>query len=298
MPMQKPSWQHQSILTNGVQLHYVTQGEGPLMLMLHGFPEFWYAWNHQIPEFAKDHTVVALDLRGYNESDKPKWVEAYQIAPLIQDIVGVIQALGEGRCILMAHDWGGALAWSVANAYPHLVDKLIVLNMPHPARLAEALRTPTQLLRSSYFFLFQLPMLPEWLLSKNDYEQLHDIFTGVVTANPTFTSEELDRYREAAAKPGALTAMLNYYRNVFQPQGLFDQNWTTLSMPTLMIWGEQDTAFGKELTYGTGAYVRNLTVRYIPDGTHWLPQENPQLVHRYVREFLSQSGSNEAQPES
>ena len=298
MPMQQPPWQHQSILTNGVQLHYVTQGEGPLMLMLHGFPEFWYAWNHQIPEFAKDHTVVALDLRGYNESDKPKWVEAYQIAPLIQDIVGVIQALGEGRCILMAHDWGGALAWSVANAYPHLVDKLIVLNMPHPARLAEALRTPTQLLRSSYFFLFQLPMLPEWLLSKNDYEQLHDIFTGVVTANPTFTSEELDRYREAAAKPGALTAMLNYYRNVFQPQGLFDQNWTTLSMPTLMIWGEQDTAFGKELTYGTGAYVRNLTVRYIPDGTHWLPQENPQLVHRYVREFLSQSGSDEAQPES
>jgi pimeloyl-ACP methyl ester carboxylesterase len=268
------------------------------MLMLHGFPEFWYAWNHQIPEFAKDHTVVALDLRGYNESDKPKLVEAYQIAPLIQDIVGVIQALGEGRCILMAHDWGGALAWSVANAYPHLVDKLIVLNMPHPARLAEALRTPTQLLRSSYFFLFQLPMLPEWLLSKNDYEQLHDIFTGGVTANPTFTSEELDRYREAAAKPGALTAMLNYYRNVFQPQGLFDQNWTTLPMPTLMIWGEQDTAFGKELTYGTGAYVRNLTVRYIPDGTHWLPQENPQLVHRYVREFLSQSGSDEAQPES
>ena len=155
------TWHHDCIHTNGINLHYVTQGEGPLMLMLHGFPEFWYSWRKQIPEFAKDHKVVAIDLRGYNDSDKPDDKEAYVMAEFIADVKGVIEGLGYSQCILVGHDWGGAIAWSFAYAYPNLVQKLIILNLPHPAKFAEGLRTPQQLLRSFYIFLFQLPIVPE-----------------------------------------------------------------------------------------------------------------------------------------
>jgi len=137
-----PSWQHRFITTNGVQLHYVTQGSGPLMLFLHGFPEFWYSWRHQIPEFAQDYTVVALDLRGYNDSDKPEGVEAYRMDELVRDVQGVIRGLGYDRCILVGHDWGGAIAWSVASASPELLDELIVLTLRTPPSFARACRRP------------------------------------------------------------------------------------------------------------------------------------------------------------
>ncbi|MDJ0789755.1 MAG: alpha/beta fold hydrolase, partial [Myxococcota bacterium] len=161
MSVVKADWQEDYIITNGINLHYVTQGEGSLMLMLHGFPEFWYSWRHQIPEFARDYKVVALDLRGYNESDKPKEPEAYKMEELLKDVEGVIRGLGYESCILVGHDWGGAIAWSFAYAYPDLVDKLIVMNLPHPAKFMEGLKTPQQLVKSWYIFLFQLPWLPE-----------------------------------------------------------------------------------------------------------------------------------------
>ncbi|QYO63185.1 alpha/beta fold hydrolase [Leptolyngbya sp. 7M] len=155
--------QHEFIVSNGLRLHYVTQGEGPLMLMLHGFPEFWYSWRHQIPEFAQHYKVVALDLPGYNESDKPTDLSAYRLSELVQDVRGVIQGLGYDRCVLVGHDWGGAIAWNFAYAHPQLVERLIVLNLPHPAKFSAGLRTPQQLLRSSYIFFFprhRLPLLP------------------------------------------------------------------------------------------------------------------------------------------
>ena len=142
------SWEHNFIKTNGVNLHYVSQGSGKLMLMLHGFPEFWYSWRHQIREFAADYRVVAVDLRGYNDSDKPKDIEAYAMSELIADVQGIISALGYENCILVAHDWGGAIAWNFAYAYPAMVEKLIVLNLPHPAQLAAGLKTPEQLAKS------------------------------------------------------------------------------------------------------------------------------------------------------
>ncbi len=161
------SWRHDYLDTNGIKLHYVTQGEGPLMLMLHGFPAYWYSWKYQIPEFARHYTVVALDLRGYNDSDRPRKASAYQLDALIADVRGAIAALGYDRCILLGHDWGGALAWSVAYAHPECVEKLIVMNFPHPAKFAAGLRTPWQLLKSAYILWFQLPILPEFLLSAN-----------------------------------------------------------------------------------------------------------------------------------
>lgn len=285
MSVLEGSWKHEYITSNGIKLHYVTEGEGPLMLMLHGFPEFWYSWRHQIPEFAKDFKVVALDLRGYNDSDKPEKQSAYVMAEFIKDVEGVIKGLGYDKCVLVGHDWGGAIAWSFAYAHPEMVERLIVLNLPHPAKFAAGLRTPQQLLRSLYIFFFQLPWLPELLLQSSDYRAIETAFTGMAVDKNTFTKADLDAYKDAAAKRGALTAALNYYRNVWQ-QRMLSFDWSVLEVPTLMIWGEDDSALGKELTYGTEAYVRDFRIKYVPNCSHWVQQEQPQLVNQYMREFL------------
>jgi len=278
-------YQHEYITSNGIKLHYVTQGEGPLMLMLHGFPEFWYSWRHQIPEFSSSYKVVALDLRGYNKSDKPQQQSAYVMSEFIKDIEGVIQGLGYDRCVLVGHDWGGMIAWYFAYAHPEMVEKLIVMNIPHPAKFAEGLHTPQQLMRSSYAFFFQLPVLPELLIQWSDYQAIESAFKGMAINKSAFSSQDIEAYKNAASRRGALTAMLNYYRNAFSNMG--KQNWSILQVPTLMIWGEEDTALGKELTYGTQEYVKDFQIRYIPNCSHWVQQEEPALVNQYMREFIA-----------
>ncbi len=293
MSVLQGTWKSEYIVTNGVRLHYVTQGEGPLMLMLHGFPEFWYSWRHQIPEFAKDYKVVALDLRGYNDSDKPKDVSAYQVRELIQDVKGVIAELGYEDCVLVGHDWGGAIAWCFAYAYPNFVQKLIVMNIPHPAKFGSGLWTFEQLQKSWYIFLFQLPLLPELFLQSDDYRGIASAFIDSAIDKSAFTEADLEVYKDAAAKRGALTAMINYYRNIFP--GLLNQEqqqqWDLLEVPTLMIWGEEDIALGRELTYGTEEYVKEFEICYIPNCSHWVQQEKPELVNQYMRQFLTQNFS-------
>ncbi len=279
------SWQHEYITTNGVKLHYITQGNGALMLMLHGFPEFWYSWRHQIPAFADNYQVVALDLRGYNDSDKPKEQSAYVMDEFIKDIEGVITGLGYDKCVLVGHDWGGAIAWNFAYSRPQMVEKLIVLNIPHPARMAEGLRTPQQLLRSWYMFFFQLPEIPEALIQALDYQLIDTAFTAELVNKNALTKADIEAYKDAVSKRGALTAMLNYYRNIPR-QRMLSTDWSILEVPTLMIWGEGDVALGKELTYNTQAYVRNLQIKYIASAGHLVQQEQPQLVNQYMREFL------------
>ncbi|MBW4505823.1 MAG: alpha/beta hydrolase [Scytonematopsis contorta HA4267-MV1] len=285
MSILKGSWQHEFINTNGIKLHYVTQGEGPLMLMLHGFPEFWYSWRYQIPEFAQNYKVVALDLRGYNDSDKPKEQSAYVMDELIKDVKGVITGLGYEKCVLVGHDWGGAIAWTFANEYPEMLTNLIILNIPHPAKFAQGLQTLQQLLRSYYIFLFQLPILPELLIQADDYKAIESALKGMAIDKNAFTSDDIDAYKNAAAKRGALTAMLNYYRSNFG-SNLFNRNWNILKIPTLMIWGENDIALGKELTYETQLYVEDLQIKYIPNCSHWVQHEKPALVNQYIRDFL------------
>ncbi|MEJ1932058.1 alpha/beta hydrolase [Nostoc sp. NIES-2111] len=285
MTVTQDIWQHEYITTNGLKLHYITQGTGPLMLMLHGFPECWYSWRHQIPVFAQYFQVVAVDLRGYNDSDKPKEQSAYVMDEFIKDVEGLIRGLGHEKCILVGHDWGGAIAWSFAYAHPNMVERLIILNLPHPAKFSQGLFQPQQLLRSSYIFLFQLPGIPELLLQSGDYQIIPKTIQGTAFNKDAFNQQDLDFYQKAAAKPGALTAMLNYYRNVFS-NSLFNRTWGILDVPTLMIWGENDTALGKELTYGTEDYVKNLEIKYIPACGHWVQQEKPELVNQYIREFL------------
>ena len=281
--------QHDYIQTNGIKLHYVTQGEGPLMLFLHGFPEFWYSWRHQIEAFSKSYKVVAIDMRGYNNSDKPKDKSAYALSELVKDVEGVIRGLGYERCVLVGHDWGGAIAWAFAYAHPQLLDQLIVLNLPHPAKFSQGLRTPRQLLRSWYIALFQLPLLPEWLLQANHYAAIRSALKNQAVNPDAFTEEDLDAYVAAAAKPGALSGMLSYYRNIFNPKGFLNQTWGVLQVPTLMIWGENDAALGKELTYGTQDLVSDFEIRYIPECSHWVQQEQPALVNQYMQAFLERA---------
>ncbi|MDZ8071102.1 MAG: alpha/beta hydrolase [Nostoc sp. DedQUE08] len=261
MSLIESSWKHEYIITNRVKLHYVTQGEGPLMLMLHGFPEFWYSWRHQIPEFAQNFKVVALDLRGYNDSDKPNEQSAYVMDDFIKDVEGVIKGLGYQKCVLVGHDWGGAIAWNFAYTHPEMLEQLIILNLPHPAKFAQGLRTPQQLLRSNYVFFFQLPWIPELLLQSSDYQAIETTFKNLAVNKSAFSKADIDAYKNAAAKRGALTAMLNYYRNIFQ-QRMLNPNWGVLEVPTLMIWGENDPALGKELTYDTAAYPSSVTFRH------------------------------------
>lgn len=279
------SWTHAAIATNGINLHYVEQGHGPLLLLLHGFPEFWYSWRHQIPEFARSYRVVALDLRGYNESDKPEGVAAYRISELIDDIAGVIDGLGYDRCTLVGHDWGGAIAWQFAYARPERVEKLTILNCPHPAKFATGLRDPEQLLRSWYVFAFQVPLLPELVFQFNDYAAIANAFIEEAIDKSAFSPADLDAFKDAAAKRGALTAMVNYYRAALE-EVTTEKHWGVLQTPTLLIWAEDDRFLGKNLAAGTDAYVQNLTVKYIPDCSHWVQQEQPQRVNQYLWEFL------------
>lgn len=279
---------HRFLTTNNIQLHYVSKGQGKLMLMLHGFPEFWYSWRHQITEFSQNYHTVAVDLRGYNESDKPTQLAAYAMSELIADIKGIIEALGYQDCILVAHDWGGAIAWEFAYAHPQMVERLIVMNMPHPAKFLAGLRTLQQLVKSWYIFAFQIPWLPEFFLQLNNYQAIADTFKNMAVNKNAFSKADLIAYRHAAAKPGALTAMINYYRCIFQ--SLFtsrNPNRQMLDIPTLTIWGEADTALGKELTFGTEAYVKDWQIKYIPNCSHWVQQEQPELVNSYMHDFLS-----------
>ena len=171
-----------------------------------------------------------------------------------------------------------------------MVEKLIVMNIPHPAEFAKGLKTPEQLAKSWYVFAFQIPLLPEFLFQLNDYQAIENTFLGMAVDKTTFSQEDIDAYKDAAAKRGALTATIDYYRAVFQSLLSGDRTqWGTLDIPTLTIWGENDTALGKELTYDTGSYVRDWQVKYIPNCSHWVQQEKPALVNTYMREFLSES---------
>ncbi len=279
---------HHEIHVNGIRMHYVQAGAGPLVVLLHGFPEFWYSWRHQIAALSPYFTVVAPDLRGYNDTEKPDW--GYEVDVLTTDVSELIRALGQPQAHVVGHDWGGALAWNLAITMPEYVARLVVLNLPHPARFAQGtLRNPLQLLRSSYIGLFQIPLVPEFILGANNFALLDQMFLGAAAQKQAFPEAVLREYRTAMAKPGALTAALNWYRSLASDlPRLLQQRESALqvTVPTMLIWGEQDPVLGVELTYGTERYVPRLRLHYIRDSGHWVQQEQPELVNRYLLDFL------------
>ncbi len=283
------SWSHHQAIVNGIRLHWVEQGQGPLVLLLHGFPEFWYSWRHQIPVLAQRFRVVAPDLRGYNLSEKPQ--RGYDVETLTDDVSSLVRTLGEERASVVGHDWGGLLAWVFAIRFPDVIKKLVILNAPHPARFEEEVRRPRQFFRSTYALFFQLPGLPELLLGANRCWPLARLMQRSAVEKGAFSEADLERYREAMSRPGTLTAALNYYRAASLRRLPRDQ---TVRTPTLIVWGEHDAALGKELTYGLERWVPDLTIRYLDCG-HWTQQERPEEVNRYLMEFLP-DGRGQAGP--
>ena len=277
------SWTHEKIQANGIQFHYVTEGSGPLMIFLHGFPEYWYSWRHQISEFSKNYKVVALDMRGYGQTDRPQGRENYTIDILVNDVKEVVSALGYKKCVLVGHDWGAIIAWYVAMNFESYIEKLIVMNVPHPQCYMENLNI-NQVLKSWYIWLFQLPKLPELYLKSRDYKWITDQFLGAVNSE-AFSQKDLNKYKENAAHPGALTAMLNYYRNL--PAEMMKKDVTPIiQIPTLMLWGENDPYTGKNSTLGTDQYVKNLDLKFLPNCSHWTQQDCPREVNQYMSDFL------------
>jgi epoxide hydrolase 4 len=271
-----------------VRLHYVEYGKGPLILLLHGFPECWYAWRYQLPALAQaGFRVVAPDLRGYNLSDKPRGVHAYRMECLIGDVKGLIQTLGEDRAVVVGHDWGGVIAWQLAISEPQMVKKLIILNAPHPQRYLEALKTPGQLLRSWYVLFFQLPWLPELMIHSFGFAGLRQRLLNEPVHADAFDEVTVKVYQRALAQPGALTAALNYYRAGFRSlvRGL-RPNIQPIEMPTLVIWGEQDRYLGADLLEGLEPWVKDLTVERFADASHWVQAEVPERVNERMLQFL------------
>lgn len=273
---------HQTAILNGVELHWVEAGppEGRPVILLHGFPEFWWGWRHQIPLLAAAGLrVIALDMRGYNRSGKPGRVEAYGIEYLAGDVKALIEHLGYERASVVGHDWGGGVAWAFALLHPERLERLGILNLPHPARMAAGLRTLRQLLRSWYIFFFQIPGLPEWGARRGALRR--------ALQADGFSESDLATYERAWAREGALTAMINYYRafvrGARQSIGLLGRR---IERPVLVLWGERDRYLGPELAEPPAELVPSCRVVRYPGVSHWVQHEKADEVNRELVGFL------------
>jgi pimeloyl-ACP methyl ester carboxylesterase len=291
MPPEDPgnlAWIHRYAVANGVRLHYVDAGHGPLVLLLHGFPDFWYSWRRQILELAAGgFQVIAPDLRGYNLSAKPAGVRNYHIDKLSDDVAALIRHAARGKAVVAGHDWGGGIAWVVAQRFPDLLAKLVILNAPHPAAFVRELHTWEQLRRSWYIFFFQLPLLPELVFRAGDYALLERTFRPPGVRAGSFSRRDVERYKKALACPGALTAAINYYRAGFR-FGLrrAGRSIQRIDLPALLIWGEQDRYLNIRLTEGLEEWVPNLRVARLPDAGHWVHLDAADEVNRLLIDFL------------
>ncbi|MBE9013507.1 alpha/beta hydrolase [Pseudanabaenaceae cyanobacterium LEGE 13415] len=287
--MSDSPWQHQFIEANQVRLHYVTQGEGDLVLLLHGFPEFWYSWRFQIPALARHFKVVVPDLRGYNDSEKPE--SGYDLDTLSADIRSLIDRLGYSRAHIVGHDWGGAIAWRFAQKFPNSLDRLALLSAPHPQRFAkDLLSNLDQLRRSWYVLAFQVPTLPEWLIQSNVKAFVQNMLQEQAVRKGVFTQDLVQKYQLALQKPGAIASAMNYYRQLFL-SGHLIKDWMRspdpISAPTLVLWGDEDSILSPKLMDGIEHWITApFKFKLIPHCGHWIQQEAPQTVNRELIEFL------------
>jgi epoxide hydrolase 4 len=289
MPNSVEHWQHRFIQTNRINLHYVTQGTGELVLLLHGFPEFWYSWRYQIPALARHFKVVVPDLRGYNDSDKPD--SGYDIDTLTQDVLGLIHNLGFSKAHIVGHDWGGMIGWNLAQNFPESLHSLSLLSASPPGLLARSLfNNLDQVRRNWYLLALQVPAIPEWLLQQNLASFLRDWFQVRAIRKAAFSSETLRIYQSALSKTGVLSSALNYYRNWLSPQAWLtklQEPLRSIQVPTLVLWGQEDAVLSPSLAKGFERFIPNpFRFRLIPECGHWIQQEAPQLVNSELLSFL------------
>lgn len=292
-----PSWQPdpdsgirlREVEANGLTFEVAEAGEGDhLILCLHGFPELNYSWRHQMPLLASmGYRVWAPNQRGYGATSRPARVEDYTADKIVADAAALFDASGAKKLTLVAHDWGGAIAWLFAINRARPIERLVVMNLPHPKCFAAALRHWPQRKRSWYMAFFQLPWLPERFLLANDAAGIRRAFKGMAIDKSRFPDAVLDVYARAAQRPGAATAMINWYRAAARkPGGLALRNDGRVEVPTLIVWGEEDSALGLETLDGTDRYVADLTIRRLPAVSHWVQQEAPEKVNAILAEWL------------
>ncbi|MEQ1868035.1 MAG: alpha/beta fold hydrolase [Micropepsaceae bacterium] len=278
------------VKANGLMFEVDQCGTGDkFALLLHGFPESKFSWRFQMPLLARlGYTVWAPNMRGYGKSSRPAAVGDYHIDHLVADATGLIDAAGARSTLLMAHDWGAIIAWQVAIRRARPLDRLVIMNVPHPACLARELRTWAQLKKSWYVFFFQIPWLPERMLRARKAEAIGRAFVDMAVDKAKFPVAVTDEFKRNALEPGALRAMVNYYRAAMRAGAkAMNPEPGTVDVPTLMIWGLEDSALGKATTEGTDHYVRDLTLRYLPGVSHWVQQEAPEKVNAMIEAWLS-----------
>jgi pimeloyl-ACP methyl ester carboxylesterase len=276
-----------------VRLHYVEAGDGPLVVLLHGFPEFWFGWRLQIaPLAAAGFRVVAPDMRGYNLSSRPPGVAPYAADRLAADVRGLVRERGAESALLVGHDWGGTAAWTTAMNHPEVVDRLVILSASHPRSVLKGLRNPRQLLRLWHFFYFALPGLPELQARAGGWRLFRRFLRD---ARPPFTPEEIDRYIEAWSQPGAATAMINYYRaGTRQSPRQAAAAIRPISAPTLLIWGERDRFLGPGVREPDRNDVPGLDrVEQLPGASHWVHHDEPERVTQLLVDFFDPARSAE-----
>jgi epoxide hydrolase 4 len=282
--------------TNGITLHAKISGppEGPLILLLHGFPDFWYGWRKQIPPLAQaGYRVIVPDQRGYNLSEKPPAVKDYALDTLASDILGVIQWAGRQKAIIAGHDWGAVVAWRLAEKYPEVVEKLIITNVPHQAAFNRALRKPvwSQLGKSNYIFYFQIPFLPEWSFKQNRYALIRKAL--IHSSHPgTFQPENLEEYIKAWSQPGALSGGINWYRAMVR-QTISQRKQIArhkVTVPTLILWGDQDVFLEPFLADWSMEWVEKGEVIHFADAGHWILQEKPVEISHAMLKFVQSNG--------
>lgn len=286
-------WNHEYAELNGINIHYVKEGNGKtLVVLLHGWPEFWYSWRHQIIALKEEFTVVAPDMRGFNLSDKPENLKAYEQGEVAKDVVELVKHLGFAKAVIVGHDWGGAIAWNVALTYPEIVEKFVVMNCPHPGIFIKNLKSnPFQLLKSMYMFAFKIPMVPELLMGLNLKKFFEHFFREWALNKENFPDEDLDKYVDAYTREGAKTGGFNYYRANTSFEAIKASASTKgrkVKAPTLMIWAEGDKVLGTELVDGTEKYIdAEFKVHRIPNCSHWVQNDCPEEVNKAMLDFLN-----------
>ena len=288
---------------NGSEFEVDMCGNGDqLALFLHGFPEHSFSWRYQLPLFAKlGYTAWAPNMRGYGNSSCPKKVKDYAIELLMDDAAGLMDAAGKKRVTLIAHDWGAIIAWYFAMRNIRPLERLIIMNVPHPAVINEKIKTlPKQRKKSWYVYFFQIPWIPEAFSKRKNAQGIVDTFYNMAIDKSRFPDDVLEVYRKNALRPNGLKCMINYYRALVRGGGALRQmklGYPRIDIPTLMIWGEEDSALEKATTYGTEQYVKDLTIRYLPKVSHWVQQEAPETVNAMISAWLAGKPVPEAGPD-
>ncbi|HVA80906.1 MAG TPA: alpha/beta hydrolase [Candidatus Binataceae bacterium] len=289
----------QLALASGLSMRIARAGAGvgPMVVMLHGFPECWYSWRHQMRALSRSFDCVAPEMRGYGATDAPRGAANYTLDKLVGDVADLLKALGRKRAVIVGHDWGGAVAWATALKRPEIVERLIVMNCPHLKRFSEELRrNPRQMLRSWYMLFFQLPWLPEAMFRAHNFRALDRALQGATIRKDAITAADLTYFHEAFRNPYSISAAINYYRASLRSGFMAragaagdSREWIDrkIAAPTMLIWGERDFALGKELTYRMEPlFSGSFETKYLPGAGHWVQQEEPELVSAYMREFL------------